>query len=111
MTTQNEIRTLVEQLDAVLTDLLRDPNMPYREQAHLATAKEILQPILAIPQTAFQLITPPTKEWQPASQYEYFSKSSSRELRIPYTDITVKELSYFVEVICDADAQIVRVRI
>ena len=117
MTPQTENQNNAEWLDALLSDLLRDPNLPYRERGQLAAAREILQPLLAplpqlnIPQIAFQPITPPAEEWQPLGKYSYVSKSGMRELRIPYTDITAKELSYFTEAACDADAQIVRVRI
>ena len=44
-------------------------------------------------------------------QYAYVSKNAHRELRIPFSQITVRELHYFTEAVCDADEQIVRVRL
>ena len=42
-------------------------------------------------------------------KYSYVSKNAHRELRIPFSQITVRELHYFTEAVCDADEQIVRV--
>ena len=44
-------------------------------------------------------------------QYAHISKVGRKELCIPYSDIKVSELRYFKELICDADAQEVRVRV
>ena len=45
------------------------------------------------------------------TNYMYIGKDGKRELRIPFSQITVNELLSFNDAVVDGDAQIVKVKI
>jgi hypothetical protein len=83
-------------LSSAIAEMDADPELKQSERLMLKAGLRILQPMLG---------------WEREGEYFYSNKLGQKELRIPYSEITLRELRNFSEAVCDADMELVIVRV